>query len=85
MSKEIKKIGIEFPTGYGYYKVDIDLSDPKNPQLSFFSEADYEAYPESPWVDGNSPHLGKSVVAVSYNDEEVFDDKHNIIESKILR
>lgn len=75
-------IGVEIPTGWGYYKICIGLNREDGNEVSYFSESDlahYETLSEEDKKGG--PWIYNGDVVVRYGeDARVFDDNHELIE-----
>ena len=76
-------IGVEIPTGWGYYKICIGLNKEDGNEVSYFSEADLEHYERLSEEDkkNGTPWIYNGDVVVRYGeDARVFDDNHQLIE-----
>jgi len=75
-------IGVEIPTGWGYYKICIGLNTEGGNEVSYFSEADLEHYESLNEEDkkNGTPWIYNGDVVVRYGeDARVFDDNHKLI------
>ena len=74
-------IGVEIPTGWGYYKICIGLNMEDGNEVSYFSESDlahHETLSEEDKKGG--PWIYNGDVVVRYGeDARVFDDNHELI------
>jgi hypothetical protein len=74
-------IGVEIPTGFGFYRICLGINQEGGNEVSFLNEADLvegEKHGESPWCYGNA-HQGPTEMVVSYGEDGlVFDDNHEL-------
>jgi len=75
-------IGVEIPTGFGFYRICLGINQEDENEISFMSEEDLaqaDEHGESPWCYGGV-HQGATNMVVKYGtDERVFDDKNELI------
>jgi len=84
MSEEKKEpmwIGVEIPTGFGFYRICLGINQEDGNEISFLNEEDIEQskiHGESPWCYGGT-HQGPTKMVVKYGtDARVFDDNHEL-------